>query len=92
MTMRGLAIGASAVVAAGVIAVAYLLGAHSSPPRPGNASTIEVPRSAAPPAGPLESQRCAIRWLLRRRGCVPTAGSRGRIGHRVAGWTGSAPM
>ncbi|MCA1835577.1 MAG: hypothetical protein LC721_04270 [Actinobacteria bacterium] len=78
MTMRGLAIGASAVVAVGVIGLAYLLGAHSSPPRPGNASTIEVPRRAAPPAGPLESPAlqdpvaAATAWLLAYRGIAWT--------------------
>jgi len=54
MTMRSLAVVLSAVVAAGVIAGAYLLGAHGIDHRAGAASTSGIPRSAAPPASPAD--------------------------------------
>lgn len=74
MTMRGLAILASAVVAAGIIGLAYLLGAHSTQPRSANASAIGVARGAAPPAGsaaaaPLRDPvPAATAWLRAYRG------------------------
>jgi hypothetical protein len=55
MTMRSLAIVVSAVVAVGVIGLAYLVGAHSAAPRLGNAATIEASRSATPPPGPSDA-------------------------------------
>ena len=56
MTMRSLAVVVSAVVAVGVIAGAYLLGAHGIDHRAGAAAAGGIPRrSAAPPARPGES-------------------------------------
>src|SRR5256885_10872306 len=78
MTMRSLAIVASAVVAVGVVGLAYLLGAHSTAPRPGNASAIGMPRSAAPPAGPADPPAwgdpvaVATAWLRAYRGIAWT--------------------
>jgi hypothetical protein len=78
MTMRSLAIVASAVVAVGVIGLAYLLGAHSTAPRPGNAAAIGMPRSAAPPAGPADPPAwgdpvaVATAWLRAYRGIAWT--------------------
>ncbi|MBV8996029.1 MAG: hypothetical protein JO287_20540, partial [Pseudonocardiales bacterium] len=69
MTMRSLAAVASAVVAAGVITLAYLAGAHSHPHPTGASSAGATPRSATPPpspAGPSPSPdpvTAATTWL-----------------------------
>ena len=56
MTIRSLAVVVSAVVAVGVIAGAYLLGAHGTDHRGGAAAASGIPRrSAAPPASPGDS-------------------------------------
>jgi hypothetical protein len=74
MTMRSLAVVASAVVAAGVIALAYLLGAHGTHHRAGAASTSGIPRSAAPPVSLIDPAAgrdpvvVATAWLHAYRG------------------------
>jgi hypothetical protein len=78
MTMRSLAVVVSAVVAVGVIALAYLLGAHGTNYRAGAALTSEIPRSAAPPASPVGSAAgrdpvaVATAWLRAYRGMAWT--------------------
>jgi hypothetical protein len=76
MTMRSFVV--SAVVAAGVIAVAYLLGAHSTAQRAGAAPAGGVPGSAAPPAGRVDPAASAdpvavaTAWLRAYRGMAWT--------------------
>ena len=78
MTMRSVAVVVSAVVAVGVIAAAYLLGAHDTDHRAGAASTSEIPRSAAPPTSPGDSAAgrdpvaVATAWLRAYRGMAWT--------------------
>ena len=78
MTMRSLAVVVSAVVAAGVIAAAYLLGAHDTDHRAGAESTSGIPRSAAPPAGRIDLAAggdpvaVATAWLHAYRGMAWT--------------------
>jgi hypothetical protein len=78
MTMRSLAVLISAVVAAGVIALAYLLGAHGTQHRAGATLTSGIPRSAAPPASPSDPTAgrdpvaVATAWLRAYRGIAWT--------------------
>lgn len=78
MTMRSLAVVVSAVVAVGVIAAAYLLGAHGTDHRAGAASTSAVPHSAAPPASAVDPATghdpvaVATAWLRTYRGMAWT--------------------
>ena len=74
MTMRSVAVVASAVVAVGIIGLAYLLGAHSNQAPPSDSSAGGLRRSAAPPAGSVDAPAsrdpvaAATAWLRAYRG------------------------